>query len=344
MSEPFTSYSRYLRDRYGGPVQRVAVDGGFSCPNRGPDRSAPGCAYCDAYGSRAPYLRDLDRGRAQGGPTAEAHGRPTSAAEGAADRRSPRLQERLDSVTAQVKRAESFLRARYGPGERILYFQAFSGTYGSVAELRRLYDHALALGRFRELIVATRPDCVAPETAELLAGYQRPGREVWVELGLQSANDATLERIGRGHTVARFGEAFSLLRGRGIKVAAHVIFGLPGEGLVEILSTIRYLAGLEVNGLKIHNLHVPRDCPMAAEALSGELTVPCAARHLEYVAHALELLPPHTVIMRLTCDTPEDRLLLPQRFLAKAAFYEQLRSLMRREGMRQGRLWRPAEG
>jgi len=328
MSEPFVSYSRYLRQRYGVPVHRVAVDGGFTCPNRGPDRGEPGCTYCDSRGSRAPYLPEPE--------TAEPEDASASDPSG--------LRLRQGSLAVQIEQAERFLHSRYGPGERILYFQAFSGTFGPTAELKELYDHALALGRFRELIVATRPDCVPPETAELLAGYRRPDRDVWVELGLQSAHDETLERIGRGHTVDQFGEAFALLRSRGLKVAAHVIFGLPGEGLEEVLATIRYLASLRIDGLKIHNLHVPRGCPMAEEVLSGELAVPCDRRHLQYVVRALELLPPDTVIMRLTCDTPGPRLLMPRRFMGKAAFYQELRGLMLRESTWQGRLYPPPAG
>ncbi|MBN1834240.1 MAG: TIGR01212 family radical SAM protein [Spirochaetales bacterium] len=323
MASPFRSYSSYLKERYGAPVHRVAVDGGFSCPNRGSDRTAPGCAYCDSWGSRAPYLASLD----------EAPGRPSGAG---AD-----LEARKASLSRQIARADAFLSARYGPGERLLYFQAFTGTYGPPEILRELYDHALARGEFRELIVSTRPDCIDRRVAELLAAYRRPDREVWVELGLQSAHDRTLVRVRRGHTVAQFREAFLLLRELGLRVAVHVIFGLPGEGLEEILETTGYLAALGTEALKIHNLHVPRGCALAGEALAGELTVPCDRRHLQYTMRALELLDPRCIIMRLTCDTPPQRLLLPRRFMAKPRFYQELRRLMEKEGTWQGRLYRP---
>ena len=337
MRPPFNSYSRYLRTRYGEPVYRVAVDAGFSCPNRGPDRSAPGCTYCDEWGSRAPYLAGA------------------AATRGSPDEAATDLERRKASLSRQIEQAEKFLQARYGPGQRILYFQAFSGTYGPVEELRELYDHALACRDFRELIVATRPDCIDGRTADLLAGYRLPGyrlagyrlpgdrlpeREVWIELGLQSAHNSTLERVRRGHGVEAFEEAYAMLRKRGLKIAAHVIFGLPGETLEEMLATIRYLAKRKIDGIKIHNLHIPRGCALAADALSGELSVPCDRRHLSYVIRALELLPPETVIMRLTCDTPEHRLLMPRRFMPKARFYQELRQLMLRERTWQGRLYR----
>ena len=327
MPPAFRSYSAYLRQRYGMRVYRVAVDGGFSCPNRGSDRSAPGCAYCDPWGSRAPYL--CQPGDALAGPPD-----PVSPPGPGDD-----LEQRKASLSRQIARARTFLDSRYGPGLRILYFQAFSGTYASTDVLRELYDHALGLGDFRELIVSTRPDCVDREVADLLAGYRRPDREIWVELGLQSAHDRTLERIRRGHSAQQFREAVLLLRQRGLRIAAHAIFGLPGENLPEILQSARYLAALELDGLKIHNLHIPRGCLLAHEALCGELTVPCDRRHLVYTMRALELVAPSTVIMRLTCDTPPGRLLLPRTFMAKSRFYQELRKLMERENTWQGRLY-----
>jgi hypothetical protein len=309
----YYSHAEYLRARYGPAVHRISVDAGFSCPNRGPDRRRPGCLYCDSEGARAPYLG------AEAGLGGEA--------------------ERLQSVRRQIEESARFLRRRYGAQSFLLYFQAFTNTFAPVGELERLYSAALELVPFRELIVSTRPDCIDAGKAELLASYRRRGLEVWAELGLQSACDATLERISRGHTVAQFQQAYRLLRERGVKLAVHLIFGLPGEGLEEILRTVRFLAALEPDGIKIHNLHVPAASPLAAEYLAGELAVPCAPRHLEYVVRALELLPPRTVIMRLTCDTPRGRLAAPLGFWPKSRFYQALRDRMRQEGTRQGRLW-----
>lgn len=319
MTGRLLTYSEYLRARYGAPAYRVSVDAGFSCPNRGPDRSRPGCLYCDEHGSRAPYQ----------GPAGDL---PDG------------LPARLQDVRRQIAQAKAFLQRRYGAEHFLLYFQAFSATHAPVPELRRLYDEALACGPFRELLVSTRPDCIDPARAELLASYRTRGLEVWVELGLQSASDETLQRIRRGHTAAQFAAAFRLLRERGLKLAVHLIFGLPGEGLARILETVRFTAGLDPDGVKIHNLHVPRGSPLAAELAAGELAVPCAGRHLDYVVRALELLPPRTVIMRLACDTPRERLAAPRVFLPKAAFHQAVRRELERRDTRQGRLWVPLSG
>ncbi len=305
--EPFHSYSRYLRRKYGRTAYRVAVDAGFSCPNRGDDRSRPGCSYCDERGSRAPYLGD------------EA------------------------DLRGQVEGALAFLRRRYCAEHFLLYFQAFSGTFASPRRLREVYDFCLALAPFRQLIVSTRPDCLDEATVDLLASYRKRGLEVWVELGLQSAHDATLRRVGRGHTAADFARADRLLADRGIRRAAHLIFGLPGEGWREILETVRFVSALAPEGIKIHDLHIPLGTRLHEEYLAGEITTPAAERHLDYVVRALELLPAQTVIMRLTCDTPAERRAAPRQPWEKNRFYEAVRLRMLALGTRQGRLWGVAE-
>lgn len=306
--DPYRSYSSYLRQRYGGPVHRVAVDAGFSCPNRGGSaREAAGCLYCDGAGARAPYLGQI----------------PIPSSPQPAD---PLWQ---GSVRRQVQAGMAFLRSRYGAERFLLYFQAFSNTFAPVPLLKAVYDFALGCGPFLELVVSTRPDCIDEEVARLLAGYRDRVREVWVELGLQSAHEATLRRINRGHTVAQFDRAFRVLRGQNLRLAVHLIFGLPGEDLGDILATVRHVAALRPDAVKIHNLHVCRGSPLAAAYLAGELTVPSGPRHLEYVLRALELLPPRTIVMRLTCDTPPDRLIAPRGFPDKPAFLRDLRQRLR---------------
>jgi hypothetical protein len=317
----YLTYSRYLKERHGCAVHRVAVDAGFSCPNRSGGRSGRGCSYCDADGSRAPYLsRNEPRVTAGCGGTGA-------------------LPLDTGSLERQVNEAIAFYRRGRGDGKYILFFQAYSNTNAPVEELRRVYDAGLAMALFVGLNVATRPDCLDEEKAALLSSYRERGLEVWVELGLQSANDAALKRIGRGHTAAQFERAFDMLRRHGLKIAVHLIFGLPGEGLDEILRTIHVLARLRPDGVKIHNLHVPAGTVIASEYRKGELVVPSPRRHLEYVIAAIERLPPETVIMRLTCDTPAERLEAPRDFWPKEIFLSSLHREMSLRGSRQGRLF-----
>jgi radical SAM protein (TIGR01212 family) len=318
---PYLTYSRYLKNRHGCSVYRVAVDAGFSCPNRGGGRSGKGCSYCDAEGSRAPSVsRNAPRfavGCNQGG----------------------RAPMDVGSLERQVHESISFYRRTHGDCAFILFFQAYSNTNAPVEDLRRIYDEGLALADFRGLNVATRPDCLDEAKADLLASYEARGLEVWVELGLQSANDATLRRIGRGHTAADFERAFAILRQRRLKIAVHLIFGLPGEGLPEIVRTMRVVSLLGPDGVKIHNLHVPVGTLLAEEYCKGEFTVPSPQRHVDYTIAAVERLSPSTVIMRLTCDTPAEKLAAPRAFWPKERFLSVLEKEMTARGARQGRLY-----
>ncbi len=299
----YNSYSRYLKEKYGGKTYRIGVDAGFSCPNRGPNRNQRGCSFCDVDGSRSPYLGSLT------------------------------------DIGEQIRRGLEFLRTRYGANRFILYFQAYTNTFAKAEQLHTLYSYGLSLGEFKELIVSTRPDCVDADIADVLASFRTRVEDVWVELGLQSSNEETLQRIQRGHGKGAFEKAFHLLKSRNLKVAVHLIFGLPGEGWEEILQTIRYVAAFRPDGIKIHNLHIPYNAPMFQEFLLGELSIPCAERHLEYVVRALELLPPDTLIMRLTCDTPKERLAFPRSFPDKANFLARLAQRLEEQDTYQGRLF-----
>ena len=303
MEPVFNRYSRFLKKKYGKTTYRVSVAAGFSCPVRAGGRGDTGCAFCDAEGSRAPYLGDLEH-----------------------------LEE-------QILQSIAFLSKRYKAELFLLYFQAFSNTYAPIDRLKEIYDRGLSVHDFKQLIVSTRPDCIDRERADLLASYIRPDFEVWTELGLQSANPDTLSRINRGHGVDDFLEAFHLLRSQGIKLAVHVIFGLPGEGLEDVLKTIRFLSALKPEALKIHDLHLPKASPLFTEFLKGELSLPSTERHLEYVARSLERIPPEMLIMRLSCDTPVERLGYPKRSIEKTWFYRTLEKKMRSEDSYQGKYY-----
>jgi hypothetical protein len=311
---PYRKYSIYLRQRYGEPVYRIAVDAGFGCPNRGADRRQGGCIYCDPRGSRAPYQENVAE---EGGPLWS-----------------------YESLRRQVEEGIGFLRKRYNVEKFALYFQAFSSTYAPVDTLRSIYDYCLSLAPFKELIVSTRPDCLSQAIIDLFAGYKEQGYDVWIELGLQSAHHSTLKRIRRGHSVEDFTYSYHALQAAGLKVAVHLIFGLPGEDVGEIMETVTYVGAMIPDGIKIHNLHIPFRTPLYREYMCGEISVPASERHLEYTIEALERLPTHTVIMRLLCDTPTEYLAVPKRFWSKSYFYQRLSEEMKRRNTRQGRLFR----
>jgi len=300
----FRQYSAYLREKYGETVYRIGVDGGFSCPNRGCDRTLPGCSYCDVYGVRAAYLGEDN-----------------------------------EVLEEQVRRSMAVLKKRYAAEKFILYFQAYSSTWGAPEQLKKVYDHGLSLGPFVELVVSTRPDCINEEIAALLASYRSSDFDVWVELGLQSAHDETLARINRGHDRTCFEKAYRCLRNWGIKVAVHLIFGLPGEDRNRIMESVDYLASLSPEAVKFHNLHIPTGSPLFREYELGELAFPDSRRHASYVAEAIERLPEDCIIMRLTTDTPRLRHKTPGAFLNKSSVYNLVRDELTLRESRQGALY-----
>ncbi len=297
-------YARYLRERHGCRVFRVAVDAGFGCPNRAGGRSGAGCTYCAADGGRAPYL-----------------GAPSCAID----------------LERQVKDGVDFLRRRYDAEAFILFFQAYSNTNAPVDALKRIYDHGLALAAFRGLNVATRPDCL--DGAE-----GRPARVVRAPADSRSgASWASSRQMTRRCAGSDAGTPWGissarmpLLKERGMKHAVHLIFGLPGEGLAEIMQTIDEIARLRVDGVKIHNLHVPEGTALAQEFMAGRDHCAVGPVAPGVRGQGLERLPQETVIMRLQCDTPRKALLAPRGFDAKQGFSASVAAAMRERGLRQG--------
>lgn len=310
-AEPFNSYSGYLKRRFSMPVYRVGVDAGFGCPHL----DAGGCSYCDAHAARSAWLRNKNH----------------------RDLRSTAMEDRLASIKKQIETGVEFLRRRYGARGFILYFQAGTNTYAPADELRRVYDFALAQGDFRGMAVSTRPDCLSPEALDLLGAYRSTGLELEVELGLQSASDRLLESVNRGHGQRSFIAAWDALRERDIPVIIHLILGLPGETRRDLEETAAFTAGLRPFGVKLHNLHIPRNSRMFQDFLRGEIAVPSAPRHLESLIFLLERLPADTVILRLSSDTPGGPA-APRRFWDKSEIYRTLAGEMARRGTWQGRL------
>ena len=177
------------------------------------------------------------------------------------------------------------------------------------------------------------------EVADLLAGYITKDREVWVELGLQSASDETLRRINRGHTLSDYIKCMERLHKRGIKVCTHVILGLPGEEREDFIETAKVLNEVGSEGVKIHNLHIPGGTKMAEEYLEGEITSWSTERYMNEVEYFLRLLNPEMIIERLVCETPSHRLMAPRHFMDKSLFLRTLNDKMEKDNTRQGDLY-----
>ncbi len=267
-------FGSYLRKRFGCRVQKITIDAGFSCPNRDGTLSSGGCIYCDGKGSGT----------------------------GASSR--------AESIRMQIQQAKARLAARYKAEKFIAYFQAFTNTYAPCDILRKRYDEALADSEIVGLAIGTRPDCIDEARLNLVEEYTAT-HMVWIEYGLQSIHNRTLERINRGHTFEDFVRAVRMTQGRNILICAHVILGLPGESREDVLDTATALADLGIDGIKIHSLYVLKETPLARLFQAGGCTGLDQETYVEWVVAFLERLSPNIIVQRLTGDPDPSALLAP---------------------------------
>jgi radical SAM protein (TIGR01212 family) len=304
MPQRYTDLNSYLRRRFGCRVQKISVDAGFTCPNRDGTLATGGCIYCNARGS---------------GTGAHARGL---------------------SITEQLLAGKQALTRRYKAEKFIAYFQAFSNTYAPLPLLQKRYAEALEVPGVVGLAIGTRPDCVDEAVLELLQKIARR-HLVWIEYGLQSAHDATLARINRGHDVAAFQSAVAATRGRGLEICAHVILGLPGEKRREMLKTAEFLAGLELDAVKIHLLYVVRGTALETLWRQGQYRCLRQQEYVGLVCDFLERLPPAMVIQRLTGDPRPGELVAPQWARYKQQTLNHIRETLVARDTWQGKYYRP---
>jgi len=260
--------------RYGERVHKIAIDAGFTCPNRDGTIGRGGCTFCNNV-SFSPNGR-----------------RP--------------------SLTAsQIESGRQVIRKRTGAKKYIAYFQAYTNTYADVCELTRLYDEALEEPDVIGLDVGTRPDCVPDKVLDLLADYQQKGYEVWLELGLQSAHKKTLDHVNRGHGFSEYKETIVKARSRGLKVCTHLILGLPGESTKQHIESHERVLELGVDGLKFHPLHVVKGTQLANEWRRGEYQPLSMDEYVSDVVEMINRTPENVIFHRLTGTASPDVLLAP---------------------------------
>jgi hypothetical protein len=294
----YNSYRSYLRNRFGGPVLKISLDAGFSCPNRDGGTGAPGCSYCDVR-SFSPVAGSVE------------------------------------STKAQLLRGIERGRKRYR--HFIAYLQPYTNTYAPVNRLRSLYESLIDGPDVVGLAIGTRPDCIDDDVFELLCELSSK-TFLSVELGLQSGNDGTLERNRRGHTVECFTRMASRLAAAGIEVVAHVILGLPGDSRKMMLDTARLLASLPVQGVKFHQLMIVRGTQMHAWHERGEVQALKLEEYAELVGRCLALLRPDQHIHRLVADSrPDQGLVAPLWSADKTSAIAAVRAYLEREDVCQGK-------
>lgn len=270
----YHTWNHHLRSHFGQKVFKVPLDGGFTCPNRDGTVAAGGCTFCSPRGS----------------------------GDFAGDRRQDLVHQ---FNTLRERMHQKWPKAKY-----IGYFQAFSNTYAPVDVLRPMYETILEQPGVVGLSIATRPDCLPGDVVELLAELNRR-TYLWVELGLQTIHDSTSDLINRGHDYACFLDGVAKLRKHGIRTCAHIINGLPQESVEMMLETAKACATLDIQGIKIHSLHLLRKTPMVRQYKEGLLQFLDRDTYIRLVADKLEMLPPEMVVHRVTGDGPPDLMIGP---------------------------------
>ncbi len=274
MSDVVNTFGQDLLLRYGERVHKLAINAGFTCPNRDGSKGRGGCTFCNNVSF------------------------------------SPNARTEPD-VPEQIAAGRAILARRTGARKFIAYFQAYTNTYADVQSLNQLYRNALREPDVLGLSVGTRPDCVPDAVLDLLAAYQDEGREVWLELGLQSAFDATLKKVNRGHDFAEYADAVKRAHLRGLKICTHLIIGLPDEGIDHAMSSLHRVLELGVEGLKLHPLHVVKGTLLANQWRRGDYMPMSREEYVDSVVQLVINTPAEVIYHRLTGTAQENILLAP---------------------------------
>ncbi len=289
----------HFRHLFGTRVQKISLDGGFTCPNVDGTVAKGGCVFCD---NRA---------------------------------FSPSRRVKRDAITSQIQRGIEGLRRRYETEKFLAYFQPATNTYGPLDKLQTLWDIALEDPRVVGLVIGTRPDCVPDEVLDLIDQYAQR-TYVSLELGVQTIHDASLDWMNRGHHHDAAVDALERCQGRDFEVGLHIMLGLPGETHEMMMETANQVAQWNVDSVKIHNLYMVHRTEMVEQVASGQVRLLELQEYVEIVADFLERLPPQMVIERISGDAPPKDLIAPQWALHKGSIKDALNATFQRRGTYQG--------
>lgn len=300
----YYAYDYFLRRRFGSKCAKLPLDGGFTCPNRDGTRGHGGCIYCSERGS----------------------------GDFCADSTTP--------IDVQLAKAYAKLSSKWRQPLGIAYFQAFTNTYAPISVLREKYEAALTFPRIVGLSIATRADCLDDDVCEYLAELAER-TFLTVELGLQTVHDTTSALINRAHTYAEFIAGYEKLRrvSKAINIGVHLINGLPHETADMMIESAREVARLRPDQLKLHLLHVIEGTALADMYDRQEFECLTLDEYADIVVRQLELMPPETVIGRLTGDGMSDTLIAPEWSRKKLVVMNTIDKLMYERGTWQGKMY-----
>ena len=340
LDKPYYSLDAYMKYTYGQKVYKIAVDAGLTCPNRDGTLGERGCIFCSAGGS-GDFAVPIVGGNRQDGQ--KAVGASTEVYHKEYERRGScvDVERKTLDVRRQIERGMAKFHKKVGE-KFVIYFQAYTNTYGDSAYLERIWREALEEESVVGISIATRPDClgipgvsISEKHAEPIAGDRRQGTEsseavigilarlqkeyatrgkfIWIELGLQTMHEKTAEYIRRGYPISTYEAAIQALADNRIPYITHIILGLPGEAETDMLATVRYVCGQQAKpaGIKLQLLHVLRGTDLYEDYAAGEFEVLSEDAYIELVIRCLEVIPDDIVIHRVTGDGPKNILAAP---------------------------------
>ncbi len=274
---PFNDYSSFIRRTFSERVQKLSINAGFTCPNRDGSKGKGGCTYCYNPTFNPDYCK-------------------------------PQI-----NITEQIEKGIKFFAKKYKTQLYFAYFQAYSNTYGDIKLLKRLYSEALAHPKVIGLVIATRPDCLTDEIVDYLTQLSEKYYLI-VELGIESTNNETLEKVNRKHTYEDTVNAIETLAANGIKTGGHLILGLPDESKEQMIEHATKISKLPLNNLKLHQLQIQKHTQLGREyeANPHKFKLFEPLEYIELCVDFLEVLSPQIVIERFASESPLDLLLAPR--------------------------------
>jgi radical SAM protein (TIGR01212 family) len=296
----YYTWNRHLRDEFGMKIFKVALDAGFDCPNRDGTVAFGGCTFCSVAGS-GDFAGD-----------------------------------RVDSIVDQFEERKNKMHQKWKDAKYMAYFQAYTNTHAPLSVIKEKFEAALAIDGVVGLSIATRPDCLPDDVVEYLAELNER-TYLWVELGLQTVHERTANLINRAHDFSCYLEGVQKLRNHGIRVCTHIINGLPLEDNEMMLETVREVAKLDVQGIKIHLLHLLKGTPMIKQYEKGLVEFMDKDDYIGLVVDQLELLPPEMVIHRITGDGPINLMIGPMWSVNKWDVLNGIDAELERRGSWQGK-------
>ncbi len=299
----YNDYNSYLKDMFGQRVQKITIDAGLTCPNRDGLLSKRGCIYCNNRGSGS-------------GAFAMGH-----------------------SIEEQIDRGRRAMIRKYNAKLFLAYFQSYTNTYTSCENLKIMFDTALAYDDMVGMAIGTRPDCVDKEKIDLIMSYA-DNYLVWLEYGLQSAHDKTLDLINRGHDFKSFEYAVNLAKNSKINICAHIILGLPGEDRTMMIETARKIADTGINGVKIHLLYVVKDTYLEKLYNAGKYTCMDQKEYVETICEFISYLPENIIIQRITGDPNKNELVAPSWSIRRNETFQMIQQQFEQRSLYQGKQYK----